>query len=70
MPVNIMKAIEKREGKPIREILIEVYPRYSNQADVAKALGISQPTLSQWLVRLELKVKTILVPSAVTEQMS
>lgn len=61
MPVNRMKEVEEREGKPIREILIETYPLYDNQAGVAKAIGISQPTLSMWLIRLGLKEKTILV---------
>lgn len=62
MPINLMKAIEQREGKPMREILIETYPLYDNQTGVANALGISQPTLSQWISRLGLKEKTVLVP--------
>lgn len=62
MPVNRMKQIEKREGKPMRDILMETYPLYDNQAGVAKAIGISQPTLSQWIIRLGLKEKTVLVP--------
>lgn len=78
MPVNLMRRIEQREGKPIRDILIETYPLYDKQAAVANALGISQPTLSQWIYRLGLKEKTILVqrdespmvaPSAASESL-
>lgn len=64
MPVNLMKQIEKREGKSMKDILMETYPLYENQAGVAKAIGISQPTLSQWLSKLGLKEKTILIVSA------
>lgn len=62
MNVGKMHLIQDREGKPIREVLIEIYPLYRNQSEVAKALGISQPTLSQWIQRLGLQEKTILVP--------
>lgn len=61
MPINLMIEIEKREGKPMRDILMETYPLYDKQAAVANALGISQPTLSQWISRLGLQEKTILV---------
>ena len=58
--------IEKKEGRPMRSILVDLYLRHGNQNDVARALGVPQPTVSLWLKRLGLEQKVILVPSEPT----
>ena len=62
-----MSEIESREGKSIIEILHEKYETYGNQSQVAKAIGVSQGTLSLWLMRLDLVQKIILVPKSKQE---
>lgn len=57
-----MKQIEEKEGKPITEILIELYNEHGTQTAVAAALGINQSTLNRWLLYLSLEQKTVLVP--------
>jgi transcriptional regulator with PAS, ATPase and Fis domain len=57
-----MKEIEEREKKPIKQILIDAYLRHGEQKVVADALGVSQTTISLWLMRLGLKQRVILVP--------
>lgn len=55
--------IEKREGRPMMEILIDLYDLHGNQSAVARMLGVPQPTLSQWIKRLGLREKVTLVPT-------
>lgn len=56
-----MKVIEKREGKPMPQILKELYLTHDKQTEIAEALGVKQSTISQWLRFLGLREKTILV---------
>jgi len=55
------KRLELERGKPMRDILTEEFLMHGNQADVAASLGVSQPTISQWLTRLQLKQVATLV---------
>ncbi len=55
-----MRQIEQAEGKPIREVLADMYECYGNQVSVASQLGVSPSTLSWWLVRLNLQHWTII----------
>lgn len=59
---NRYAEIEREYGKPMHEILIEMFDRYPNQAQIAKELGVTQGTISLWLARLGLKVVSRLVP--------
>lgn len=52
--------IEKERGKPIREVLEDEYQRHKTQSRVAAALGITQGTLSYWLLKLNLEQATVL----------
>lgn len=61
---NKLKTIEEREGRPIVDVLCDLYAKHGCQTAVAAALGVSQPTISQWLQRLGLEEKTILVPKS------
>jgi hypothetical protein len=58
--------IEQREGRLMKDILIDLFNQYGDvpnaQEVIAEKLGISQPTLSQWIKFLPVKTKTVLVP--------
>jgi len=51
--------IEKQFGKPMNEILVELYAKHQGatqvQHSVAKDLGVSQGTVSLWLLRCGLR---------------
>lgn len=57
-----MREIEEAAGRPLRDIISELYEKHGNQRDVAAALGINQSTLSLWLVRLGLEQRAVVVP--------
>lgn len=59
---NKMKLIEERKGQKIEEILADLYLKYGSQTKVAEHLGVSQGTVSNWLIRLQLQEWTILQP--------
>jgi len=58
---NKLKELEAAHGRPAREVLQEMFDRYQTQVAVANHLGISQGTLSLWLLRLGLEQRTVLV---------
>mgnify|MGYP000076508009 CR=1 FL=1 len=60
-PPTKFEQVEHRFGMPMAEVLSLMYERYERQALIARALDITQGTLSQWLIRCGLKQKTILV---------
>jgi transcriptional regulator with PAS, ATPase and Fis domain len=49
-----MTLIEQQQGKPIEDVLRALYTKHKNQAAMANELGITQGTLSIWLMRLNL----------------
>lgn len=56
-----MQLIEKERGKKIDEILIELFQQYGNVYLVASELGVSQSTVSTWLMRLGMEIRSIVV---------
>jgi hypothetical protein len=56
-----MREVEQREGRPIADVLRDLYALHGTQSAVADALGIDQSTLSLWLLRLGLEQRTVLV---------
>lgn len=60
MPTK-MKEIEEREGKPITDVICELYEKHGQQTKVAKQLNIAQSTLNIWLLKLGLSEKTIII---------
>lgn len=62
-----MKAIEAQFGKPLGEIIPALYLNLGSQTAVAAALGVSQPTVSLWLIKLGLVEKTVVVPAKKAE---
>lgn len=61
MPPSKIEELEHQEGRPIREILQEMFEKHGSQAKVAKELGVNQSTVSYWLLKLGLEQKTVLV---------
>lgn len=49
---NKMRQIEIKYGRPIEEVLEQLYAQHRTQTAVAQALGISQGTLNTWLLKL------------------
>lgn len=62
MPLNKFTEIEEREKKPMQEVIRLLYEELGSQTMVAERLGVSQGTVSLWLVKLGLVEKTIVVP--------
>jgi DNA-binding MarR family transcriptional regulator len=49
-----MLLIEEQQGKPIEDVLRALYTKHKNQTAISSELGITQGTLSIWLMRLNL----------------
>jgi hypothetical protein len=62
MSIKAIQEIEDREGKPIRDVLIEKYQKHGVGHKVAKDLGISPGYLSTIERILHLRKHTVLVP--------
>ncbi len=62
-----VKAIEELYGAPLRVVLRELYLKHGSQIGVASELGISQSTLSGWILKCNLRHHTVLVDSAQDE---
>lgn len=61
MPSSKLKQIERARGRPMSELLKELYAQHGSQVEVARDLGVSQGTVSLWLMRFGLRGKKILV---------
>lgn len=61
MITNRMKLLEQEKGKPIQEIIQQAFDQSDTQSEAAKLLGVSQSTLSLWLMRLGYRQKTTIV---------
>lgn len=56
-----IKEVEKRYKMPIRDVLMHLYNRKGSLSSVGNELGVSQPTLSTWLLREGLEIRSVLV---------
>ena len=56
-----MQEIETERNMPIEDLLQSLYLKHRRQTDVAKELGITQSTLSYWLMKLKLEERVVLV---------
>lgn len=56
------KLIEEQRGKPMDVILCELYNEHGNIYRVAEELEVTQPTISNWIMRCRLGFRTILAP--------
>jgi transposase-like protein len=50
-----MAEVETKFGQPIEEVIENLFAQCKSQSEVARELGISQPTLSVWLLKLGYK---------------
>lgn len=51
---RVQKAIEREYGRPLREVVEHLlYDRRLTQDQVARRLGVSQPSISAWLAGWE-----------------
>jgi hypothetical protein len=58
---NKMLKVQNERGKPIKQILFELWDKHGSQQAIAEELGVSQGTISLWMLRLGLTFKTIMV---------
>lgn len=61
MPKRLIAEIAAQQGKTIRQLLKESFEKHGSQEKVATALGVSQTTISLWISREGLQMKSILV---------
>lgn len=62
MPSDKFHLIEAEYGKPMEEILVELYQKFGNQREVAEELNVSKSSISWWLTRCGLRQVTRLEP--------
>lgn len=55
MAVKKRKLIEAEYGKPMRQILIELFEKHGSQTQIAQELGVNQSTISDWVLRCGLR---------------
>lgn len=56
-----MKAVEEERGKPLKDVIKELWQEYESQEAIADELGVSQGTISLWMIRLGLAFKRVIV---------
>lgn len=61
MATSKAKVIELERGLSLRQVLIDTFTRTGSLTGVAKELGVTQGTVSLWLQRCNLEIKTTLV---------
>lgn len=61
-PTSLMRAIAGREGKSIEAAITEAIDETGTLTGAAALLGIDKLTLSRWMTRLGLGVRTIVEP--------
>ena len=48
-----MRSVERKYGKKLEDLLFEMYvDKEMTQDEIAKEIGISQPTLAVWMAKL------------------
>lgn len=59
--ISKIDSIESEYGKPMPQVLTDLFEKLGSQRAVAEELGVAQGTVSLWLMRYRLTQKTILV---------
>lgn len=52
-----MQRVEREHGKPVEQVIADLYNHLGSHEAVAGALGISDVSLRSWLSRLGLRVR-------------
>lgn len=55
MALSKFERIEQERGMKMSDILRELYQRLGSQAEIARELGVTQSTISYWLLKLNLE---------------
>jgi len=63
---NKMDKVQQERGKPLKELIVEYWEKHGSQQGVADELGVTQGTISLWMLRLGLSFKTIIVDTRET----
>jgi len=50
--------LEQKFGKPIQEILVELFEKHGSQTAIAEAIGVTQGTVSIWFKRYGVQLET------------
>ncbi len=50
--------IEEQFGEPLEAVIVATFKKVGTVSGVAKALGVKQPTVSQWIKEFGYRVKT------------
>jgi transcriptional regulator with PAS, ATPase and Fis domain len=59
-----MRRVEQEYGKPLEQVIRELYVDHDRlQADVARELGVSGPTLSIWMLKLGIPARRWALPN-------
>lgn len=58
MAQPLWEQVEQRHGKPMLELLEELFKQHKTQSAVARVIGVPQPTLWGWLVQLQVQPET------------
>jgi hypothetical protein len=56
-----LRELEAQEGRPAGDVVIDLYKQHGSLEKVAGHLGVTQSTLSVWLLKLGLEVRSVLV---------
>jgi transcriptional regulator with PAS, ATPase and Fis domain len=56
-----MIEIQQERGKPLKQVIKDLWEEHGSQQAVADELGVTQGTISLWMLRLGLTFKTIIV---------
>lgn len=62
--------VEAQYGKPLRQVLIDLFQKHGNINVVAKNLSVQQSTVSYWLLRERLNLVTRAIPDTESEAQS
>jgi hypothetical protein len=63
MAKSKMKLTAEQYGKPLRQVLIDLFEKHGSIRPVAKELGVQQSTVSYWLLRERLELVSRAVES-------
>lgn len=63
-------SVEAQYGKPLRDVLIDLFQAHGNINIVADKLGVRQGTVSYWLLRERLNLVTRAIPAMEREVQS
>jgi transposase-like protein len=63
---TVMRMLEDKHGKDIREIIVETYNRCGSVEETAEDLGVSKMGLQKWIKRFGINLRSIAeLPAAV-----